>query len=72
MGTGVGAPQHYEVTSIATDGTIQILPRGKDRPVFVNTTQVSDFIIAHATTRARVDERNGPIDRVKTTLPNGQ
>ncbi|MDD5581176.1 MAG: polyketide synthase dehydratase domain-containing protein [Methylobacter sp.] len=54
MGTGVTVPRHFEVTAIAIDGTIRILPQGSDRPVFVSTTRDNDFIIAHAITRARI------------------
>jgi phosphopantetheinyl transferase len=53
LGTGVDVPKHFEVTAIATDGTIQIRPQGSERPVFVSTMRDNDFIIAHAITRAR-------------------
>lgn len=54
LGTGVDAPQHFEVTALARDGMIQILARNNERPVFVSTIREDDFIIAHAVTRARI------------------
>jgi phosphopantetheinyl transferase len=54
-GVGVSVPQRFQVTAIASDGTLQIHPTDSERPVFVNTSRDNTFIIAHAMTRSPIE-----------------